>query len=114
MSALKNFRTMTGPERRSACRAHLEKQHGVNFHGDVHAVGISGLTACAEMAKAICWRKSQTSSMSLGAAFFVYLSRDVVREKHAAAVSAPSHGHGCESRRASGKFNFNYGKGASA
>lgn len=107
MSALKNFRTMTGEERRTACRSHLSTVHGVDFHGDVHALPISALTACAEMAKAICWRKSQSSSMSLGAAFFVYLSRGA----KVAPVGGAAHGHGVESRRTNGRFNFNYGRG---
>ena len=77
MSALKQFRTMTGPERRKAMRDHLTKVHAVDFYADVHAVPISALTACADMAKAVCWRKSISSSMSTGAAFFVYLAREL-------------------------------------
>ena len=77
MSALKQFRTMTGPERRKAMRDHLTKAHAVDFSADVHAVPISALNACADMAKAVCWRKSISSSMSTGAAFFVYLAREV-------------------------------------
>lgn len=106
MSALKNFRTMSGPERRTACRAHLVKHHGVDFsHGDPHGVGISGLTACADMAKAICWRKRVSSSMSLGAAFYVYLCRDVAQPKHAKAAQG-------DPRKAGKRFNFNFAKEA--
>lgn len=105
MSALKNFRTMSGAERRAACRQHLSREHALDFSADVHAVPISGLAACADMAKAICWRKSVSSSMSIGAAFFVYLSRDLAQPKHAKAVQG-------DPRKAGKRFNFNYAREA--
>jgi len=76
---LKHFRTLTGPDRKSAMRYHLTKYSGVDFAADVHSVPVSALNDVAAMAKAVCWRKSVASSMSLGAAFFTYLARDVAQ-----------------------------------
>jgi hypothetical protein len=74
---LKHFRTITGAERKAAMRAHLSKHDGVLFGMDPHAIPFSQQCALAEMAKAVSWKKSISSSLSLGLAFYVYLSRDV-------------------------------------
>lgn len=66
-------------KRKAAMREFLTKSSGdgINFNADVHAIPSSGLVACATMAKAIKYKKSPASSLSLGAAFFCYLARDL-------------------------------------
>lgn len=73
---LKKFRTLAGPARRAAIRRHLAGAEQIDFAADPHSLAISQQCALADMARAVCWRKSITSCMSLGLAFFVYLSRD--------------------------------------
>lgn len=73
---LKRFRTMTGADRRAAVRAHLATTDAIDFTGDPHSLRISQQCALADMARAVCWRKSPSSPLSLGMAFYVYLSRD--------------------------------------
>lgn len=91
---LKRFRVLTGPARRIAM-VHYLQAHGVVFGQDVHAVPVSTLTACAELAKAVCWRKSLSSSMSIGAAFYLYLSKAVAPAVPARRMSAtPGRGAG--------------------
>lgn len=79
MSALKQFRTLSGPERKAAMRAHLIKVDAVVFGLDPHGVTWSQQLALAEMAKVVAWKKSISSPLSLGLAFYVYLSRDVAK-----------------------------------
>lgn len=79
MSALKQFRTLSGVERRAAMRAHLSKVDAVVFTGDPHTVTWSQQLALAEMAKIVAWKKSISSPLSLGLAFYVYLSRDAAK-----------------------------------
>lgn len=88
---LKNFRTMTGETRRAACRADLVSGHNINFAAqDPHALTASQLAALSAMAKAVSWRKSAASSLSVGMAFYVYLARDAKQSGHVAqSASAP-------------------------
>lgn len=95
---LRTFRTLDGSARRAAMRAHLTKAHGVDFSADVHAIPISALAACAELAKAVSWRKSPSSSLSTGAAFFTYLARE------ARPVSFPQ-----AARKPRVRVSFNFG-----
>ena len=81
-NTLKQFRTMEGSARRAAIRAHLTKHEEIDFTADPHALKISQQCALADMARAVCWRKSPTSSLSLGLAFFVYLSRSAPKPGH--------------------------------
>lgn len=74
---LKTFRTVVGADRKAAMRAHLSKHDGVTFGLDPHSIPMSQQCALADMAKAVSWKKSISSSLSLGLAFYVYLSRDV-------------------------------------
>lgn len=73
---LKKFRTMEGAQRREAMRAHLGETNELRFDLDPHELTFSQRSALSDMAKAVSWRKSPTSCLSLGAAFYVYLSRD--------------------------------------
>lgn len=73
---LKKFRTLAGPARRAAIRRHLAGVDKIDFAADPHSLAQSQQCALADMARAVCWRKSIASCMSLGLAFFVYLSRD--------------------------------------
>ena len=73
---LRKFRTLDGAQRRAAIRRHLAGADKIDFTADPHSLAISQQCALADMARAVCWRKSITSCMSLGLAFFVYLSRD--------------------------------------
>lgn len=77
MSALKQFRTLSGPERKNVMRAHLSRHDGIAFGGDPHAVTATQCAALAEMAKVVAWKKSISSPLTLALAFYVYLSRDV-------------------------------------
>lgn len=77
MSALKQFRTLSGPERKAAMRAHLSRHDGVVFAQDPHSVNASQCAALAELAKVVAWKKSISSPLTLALAFYVYLSRDV-------------------------------------
>jgi hypothetical protein len=79
---LKHFRTLEGNERRAAMRAHLSSVEGIDFTADPHALKISQQCALADMAKAVAWRKSPTSPLSLGLAFFVYLGRSAPKPGH--------------------------------
>lgn len=72
---LRHFRTITGPARKQAIRVHLQRVAGIAFNADVHTLSFAQRDALATMAKAVSWRKSISSPMSLGSAFFVYLSR---------------------------------------
>ena len=83
---LKKFRTMEGPARREAVRAHLIKHDGINFNKGPFELSHSERSALHDMAKAVSWRKSPASSFSLGAAFFVYLAKDVAKTAHVAAM----------------------------
>lgn len=78
MSALKQFRTLSGPERKAQMRAHLSRHDAIVFGGDPHAVTATQCAALAEMAKVVAWKKSISSPLNLALAFYVYLSRDVV------------------------------------
>lgn len=81
---LKNFRTMSGAERRAACRVHLAESNAINFAAqDPHALTVSQQSALADMAKAVSWRKSPMSPLSVGMAFYVYLARDSKPSGHA-------------------------------
>ena len=73
---LRKFRVLEGAARRRAIRAHLAESDKINFTADPHSLAQSQQCALADMARAVCWRKSITSCMSLGLAFYVYLSRD--------------------------------------
>lgn len=98
---LKNFRTMTGETRRAACRADLVHGHAIDFAAqDPHALTVSQLAALSAMAKAVSWRKSAASSLSVGMAFYVYLARDSKPSGHAPQAAA------------SVRRPFNYGRAA--
>lgn len=101
---LKHFRTLAGPDRKNAIRFYLAKQEGIDFTADVHTLYSGQRIALQDMAKAVSWRKSQTSCLSLGAAFFVYLAKDVKQPLHTAARQAA----------AAKRHSFNYGKGVQA
>lgn len=92
--SLKALRTLEGEARRDACRAHLAKHSDMRFDLDPHQLTHSQRIDLHDMAKAVCWRKSICSSLSLGAAYYVYLCKDVAKSgKHAAAQSASVQGH---------------------
>lgn len=74
---LKHLRTLTGDARKQAARAHLTTEHGVTFGHGPHLLTWAQRDALSTLAKAVCWRKSISSSLSLGSAFYVYLSRGV-------------------------------------
>lgn len=74
----KTFAAMRDTDKRKAAmREFLQQSNSIDFNADVHAIPSSGLVACATMAKAIKYKKSPASSLSLGAAFFCYLARDL-------------------------------------
>ncbi|TKW76785.1 MAG: hypothetical protein DI543_19150 [Bradyrhizobium icense] len=73
---MRKFRTLEGAQRRAAIRRYLAAQESIPFDADPHTLKSSQQCALADMARAVCWRKSITSCMSLGLAFYVYLSRD--------------------------------------
>lgn len=84
---LKNFRTMSGADRRAAVRAHLAQSHGINFAAnDPHGLTVSQQSALCDLARAVSWRKSSASPLSLSMAFYVYLARDA---KPSAVAAAP-------------------------
>lgn len=74
---LRALRTLTGPARRAAIRKHLTNSAKIAFGVDPHTLAHSQQCALSEVARAVCWRKSISSPMSLGLAFYVYLSRGV-------------------------------------
>lgn len=86
-ASLKKYRTMAGHERRAACRAHLEKNDNIRFNKSPFELSHSERVALHDMAKAVSWRKSPASCLSLGAAFYVYLSKDLARTAHVAAMN---------------------------
>jgi hypothetical protein len=101
--ALKSLRTLEGEARRDACRAHLAKHSGLTFNLDPHQLSFSQRIDLHDMAKAVCWRKSICSSLSFGAAYYVYLCKDVAKSsKHAVAQSATTPGKGSSTARARG------------
>lgn len=73
---LRRFRTLTGPARKVAVREHLAAL-GVEFGKDVNTIPGPLKSAVADMAKVCGYRKPITCPLSLGAAFYVYLSRGV-------------------------------------
>lgn len=75
--ALRKFRTLTGPARKNAVRAYLIAEYGVTFGLDPHTVPLSARGALADMAKVCGYRKPIACSLSLGTAFYRYLSRGV-------------------------------------
>lgn len=75
-NSLKKFRTLEGAQRRAAIRAHMVATDEIDFTADPHSLRWSQQGALSDMAKAISWRKSPSSPLSLGLAFFVYLARD--------------------------------------
>lgn len=74
---LRHLRTIEGAQRRATIRALLEKSEGLVFGNDPHTLSFSQRTALQDMARAVSWRKSISSPLSLGAAYYVYLSRGV-------------------------------------
>jgi hypothetical protein len=76
---LRSFRTLEGSKRREAIRAHMRAADDIDFTADPHSLRISQQCALSDMAKAVGWRKSSTSPLSLGLAFYVYLSRDAAK-----------------------------------
>jgi hypothetical protein len=84
---LKNFRTMSGADRRAAVRSHLAQSHAINFAAnDPHGLTVSQQSALCDMARAVSWRKSAASPLALGMAFYVYLARDAKPSAHVAPV----------------------------
>lgn len=77
---LRKFRTLSGAERRAAVRRYLADSAGLVFGNDPHTLSFSQRSALHDMARAVVWRKSISSCLSLGAAFYVYLSRDAGKE----------------------------------
>lgn len=73
---LRHLRTIEGAQRRATIRAMLAKSDALVFGNDPHTLSFSQRSALQDMARAVSWRKSITSCLSLGAAFYVYLSRD--------------------------------------
>lgn len=76
-SDFKHYRTITGEPRRLAMRAYLTTAHGVQFGQSHENMTRDQRAAMEEMAKAVSWRKGIASRLTLAAAFYVYLSRDV-------------------------------------
>lgn len=74
----RKLRTMEGAQRRAAIRKQLSESEKLVFGNDPHTLSFSQRSALNDMARAVCWRKSISSCLSLGAAFYVYLSRDAV------------------------------------
>lgn len=72
----RKLRVMEGAQRRAAIRRALADNAGLTFGNDPHTLSFSQRSALNDMARAVCWRKSISSCLSLGAAFYVYLSRD--------------------------------------
>ncbi len=72
---LRKFRTLTGPARKTAVREYLFEEYGVKFGGDVHTLSSAARNAVADMAKVCGYRKPINCAMSLGSAFYNYLSR---------------------------------------
>jgi hypothetical protein len=87
---LKHYRTITGEARRLAMRAHLTTAHGVMFGQSHEDMTQAQRAALESMAKAVSWRKGIASRLTLAAAFYVYLSRDVKPSGHVAAVPKPA------------------------
>lgn len=98
---LRKFRTLDGPARRIAVRAHLAQSLGLVWNKSPFELTHTERTALDEMARAVGWRKSIASSLSLSAAFYVYLSREV---KPAAPARKP----------ASVRQSFSYGSRSAA
>jgi hypothetical protein len=107
---LKHFRTIEGAERRKAMRAHLAENNGIVWSKSPHELTHTERSALDAMARAVAWRKSISSPLSLCAAFYVYLSREVEKTAHAAAQVKPS-AQVAEKRRGPG---LAYGRGFAA
>lgn len=76
---LRHLRTIEGAQRRATIRALLAKSDGLVFGNDPHTLSMSQRCSLQDMARAVSWRKSISSCLSLGAAFYVYLSRDAAK-----------------------------------
>jgi hypothetical protein len=87
---MKHFRTITGEARRMAMRAHLAAAHGVTFGQSHEDMTQAQRGALESMAKAVSWRKGIACRLTLAAAFYVYLSRDVKPAGHVAASAKPA------------------------
>lgn len=74
---LRKFRTLTGPARKVAVREHLFETSGVKFGQDVHTLSGAAKSAVADMAKVCGFQKPIGCPLSLGAAFYNYLSRGI-------------------------------------
>ena len=71
------FKKLPTVARNAAMRERLSRPDcGVNFSLEMHAQFISALSDCAAMGKAVGWKKSPSSMLSYGGAFFEYLRRD--------------------------------------
>lgn len=90
--ALTKFRTIDGCKRRAAMRAYLSgEDKTLSFTASPDSLTPSQLRALTDMAKAVSWRKSIGTPLTLGAAFYVYLGKDEKADLHARQVqnSAP-------------------------
>mgnify|MGYP007057956418 CR=1 FL=1 len=74
---LRHFRTISGPARRLAIRAHLSTHAGIDWTAAHTDMTTAQRRALEEMAAAVSWRKSIMSPLTMAGAFFVYLARDV-------------------------------------
>lgn len=55
----------------------MAKAHGIDFSKDVFEISISDKGLLHDLAKACRYKKSRTSCLSLGGAFFVHLQKIV-------------------------------------
>jgi hypothetical protein len=85
-SDLKHFRTISDAPRRLAMRAHLVAHAGIAFGASHEDLTSTQRRALDDMAKAVSWRKGIANRLTLAAAFYVYLSRDVPTKPAAVVV----------------------------
>lgn len=95
---------MEGATRRAAIRAHMLDALNMKWDKSPYELTSSERTALDEMAKAVGWRKSIASPLSLSAAFYVYLCRD-------AAKIAPAQHKAQQQQQQQPRQSFAYGRG---
>lgn len=73
--SVRHLRVISGGERKAAVRKHLQSA-GVDMTAEAHTLSAEHAQLVAAVAKAVGYRKPAASQLSVGVAYFVYLSRE--------------------------------------
>lgn len=82
------LRTMEGPARRAACRAHLFRHAGLTFDQSATDLTSAQRAMLQAMAKAVSWKRPMGCMLALAPAYYAYLAKDMHRGAHQVAQAA--------------------------